>query len=623
MAKIYISGDKSQGSLSCFAPGGLDPLAQSFFVDTPLMLTKVDLFFYAKDDSIPMKLEIRKMVNGLPGPSVIPFSETTVYPASISISNDGSTATSISFKDPLYLDIGEYALVLSTDSLNYRVWISEIGQQDLVTRSLISKQPYIGVLFKSQNASTWTPNQYQDLKFTLYRASFDTSVTGTMQLNVPFTELPKVKLSIDPFEVYPNSNIMRVYHPNHGQNAGSFITLSGFLATNSFGFFANSNFYGIPMNELENVPFTIDNTTLDSYTITLPNTVNGNVTSTIRTGGYYIVASQDFKYDTYYPGISTLAPPGTTLTHKIKSADAVTYAMDSAFTTIAVQDNDFNSSKILAGNTSKQKTTSNTDTFIHQIEISTTNQFLSPIIDTKRMLGTFARNIINNPTYDNQNKIAANDIVTIANANNISVTQVSGRQGLITLTNASDKTNAAGIVKGTYLNITANNGVNNGQYRVLNVTDNGANISIFNVSTTNVSTNSTATYTITNGRNFIAEEAAFDGSVASKYITREVTFVNPCTSFKFYLDVAKPTDADVKFYYKVSNVGDTINLVDKEYTEITGVTIDTSLDGSFDEIEKLVDGLPQFDAIVFKIVFLGSDSANVAKCKNLRIIALA
>lgn len=623
MAKTYISGVKSQGSLSCFAPGGLDPLAQSFFVDTPLMLTKVDLFFYAKDDSIPMKLEIRKMVNGLPGPNVVPFSETTVYPASISTSNDGSTATSISFKDPLYLDIGEYALVLLTDSLNYRVWISEIGQQDLVTNSLISKQPYIGVLFKSQNASTWTPNQYQDLKFTLYRASFNTSVTGTMQLNVPFTELPKVKLSVDPFEVYPGSNIMRVYHPNHGQNAGSFITLSGFLATNSFGFFANSNFYGIPMNELENVPFAIDNTTLDSYTITLPNTVNGNVTSTIRTGGYYIVASQDFKYDTYYPGISTLTPPGTTLTHKIKGADAVTYAMDSTFTTISVQDNDFESSKILVGNTSKQKTTSNSDTFIHQIEFSTSSSFLSPVIDTKRMLGAFARNIINNPTYDNQNKITANDIVTIANASNISVTQISGRQGLITLTNASDKTNAAGIVKGTYLNITANNGVNNGQYRVLNVTDNGANISIFNVSTTNVSTNSTATYTITNGRNFIAEEAAFDGSVASKYITREVTFVNPCTAFKFYVDVAKPTDADVKFYYKVSNVGDTINLVDKEYTEITGITIDTSLDGTFDEIEKIVDGLPQFDAIVFKIVFLGSDSAKIAKCKNLRIIAFA
>ena len=146
----YISGAKAYGSPSCFKPGGLDPLAQSFFVDTPLVLTKVDLFFYSKDNAIPVKLQIRRMVNGFPGPAIIPMSEKIVYPSSISISDDGSTATSISFPEPVYLDIGEYALVLLTDSLNYRVWISEIGQEDILTDSVISEQPYIGVLFKSQ-----------------------------------------------------------------------------------------------------------------------------------------------------------------------------------------------------------------------------------------------------------------------------------------------------------------------------------------------------------------------------------------------------------------------------------------------------------------------------------------
>ena len=44
----------------------------------------------------------------------------------------------------------------------------------------ISTQPTLGSLFKSQNASTWTPSQYEDLKFTLYRAVFDISQTGAM-----------------------------------------------------------------------------------------------------------------------------------------------------------------------------------------------------------------------------------------------------------------------------------------------------------------------------------------------------------------------------------------------------------------------------------------------------------
>ena len=38
------------------------------------------------------------------------------------------------------------------------------------------------MLFKSQNASTWTADQYEDLKFTIYKAAFDTNVTGTVTL---------------------------------------------------------------------------------------------------------------------------------------------------------------------------------------------------------------------------------------------------------------------------------------------------------------------------------------------------------------------------------------------------------------------------------------------------------
>ena len=37
-------------------------------------------------------------------------------------------------------------------------------------------------MFKSQNATTWTPSQFEDLKFTLYRAEFDISNTGTFAI---------------------------------------------------------------------------------------------------------------------------------------------------------------------------------------------------------------------------------------------------------------------------------------------------------------------------------------------------------------------------------------------------------------------------------------------------------
>ena len=81
------------------------------------------------------------------------------------------------------------------------------------------------------------------------------------------------------------------------------------------------------------------------------------------------------------------------------------------------------------------------------------------------------------------------------------------------------------------------------------------------------------------------------------------------------------------FYYKISEVGDTVDLKNKEYTKITGVTIPTSVAGEFYEVTKLVENLPAFDAIIFKIVFLGdavgTNLAQTPKCRNLRIVALA
>jgi len=606
---------------------GKDPLAQSFFVDRGLFLTKVDLFFSEKDNTIPMRIELRKMVNGLPGSFTIPLSNKVVYPEDITTTSDGSTPTTISWDAPIFLEPGEYALVLLAETTKYRVWISQIGQRDIITNSIISEQPYIGVLFKSQNASTWTPDQYQDLKFTLYRAAFDVTVTGAVEFTIPTGLYGTNLLEGASIEVSPNSNIARIYSPRHGQNSGSYISLTGLPTENTFGVNSESTIVGIGVDLLEDVPFVIANTTLDSFTITLPGTVSDNVTSTSRIVNEGVTISRDIVYDTYVPIIPSLRPSGTFIVNKIKTTRASDYTLGTTFSSIKVGEVDFNETKLLASVPNKQQLMSNSVSFLHKVEMITQNEFLSPIIDTEAITGLFVKNVINNPTYDNSNFTSANDIVTIASNTtpNILVTQVStvNAQGIITFTDATDITNAAGIIQGTYLNITSNTAVGTGQYRVIEVRDSGANVAVYNLSGVNVSTMSSDTsLTITNGRNFIAEEAPFDGSAYSKYITRQVDFVNPSDSFKFFVDVVRPSGSNIKFYYKISEVGDTIDLKDKEYTEITDVTLPTTLNGSFSEVSKLVDNLPQFDAIVFKIVFLSDDGTKVPKCKDLRIIAL-
>ncbi len=156
-----------------------DPLAQSFLVDdqTGVFVTKCDVFFEEVDDNdIPVVIQIRTMENGYPTTKVLPFSEIILLPSEISTSSDGSVPTTFNFTAPVYLEREtEYAICLISESTKYRVFISRVGENDLITQAFVSQQPYLGSLFKSQNASTWEPSQWEDLKFALYRADFDTS----------------------------------------------------------------------------------------------------------------------------------------------------------------------------------------------------------------------------------------------------------------------------------------------------------------------------------------------------------------------------------------------------------------------------------------------------------------
>ena len=79
--------------------GGGDPLAQSFVVDEEdgLFITSLDVFFATKSSTIPVRCEIRNMVNGYPGQKIVPFSQKYLNPSAINTSTDGATATKFTF----------------------------------------------------------------------------------------------------------------------------------------------------------------------------------------------------------------------------------------------------------------------------------------------------------------------------------------------------------------------------------------------------------------------------------------------------------------------------------------------------------------------------------------------
>jgi hypothetical protein len=163
----------------------VDPLAQTFLVGQKAgyFVTKVDVYLSAKDDLLPLTVQLRTVVNGTPTSKVYPFGEVVLNPDEVNISDDASVPTTIVFPSPVYLRGGdEAALVLLSEGLGYKAWISRLGEIDISTinnpetsQIVVSSQPDLGSLFKSQNGTTWNPSQYEDLKYTLYRANFVSS----------------------------------------------------------------------------------------------------------------------------------------------------------------------------------------------------------------------------------------------------------------------------------------------------------------------------------------------------------------------------------------------------------------------------------------------------------------
>lgn len=160
-----------------------DPLAQSFMIGnipTGCFITKIDLFFASKDTTIPVSVHIVDCQNGTPTQNIVPGSKVIVAASSVNADNTAATATVVTFELPLYLKSGvEYAIIITSMSDAYSVWIAELGAKN-ISGGMISKNPYIGVFFTSQNASTWTADQTKDLKFNMYRAEYTTTASATV-----------------------------------------------------------------------------------------------------------------------------------------------------------------------------------------------------------------------------------------------------------------------------------------------------------------------------------------------------------------------------------------------------------------------------------------------------------
>ena len=198
----------------------LDPVAQTFIINKEVypegvFLSSVRLFFRSKPTTnVPVVLSIVGTSTGVPSGKPLDYSKVVVYPENVKTSetpyyDNSTTYTEFIFSIPVYIrsDIF-YALVIQSNSSEYVLWVADIGDLPLASSVLatsttdltkISKSPYIGSFFESQNGQTYTPDQNKDLMFVINRCKFNTSaapnigfgaVAGSQQLKRSENTIP-------------------------------------------------------------------------------------------------------------------------------------------------------------------------------------------------------------------------------------------------------------------------------------------------------------------------------------------------------------------------------------------------------------------------------------------------
>lgn len=194
-----------------------DPVAETFSVEKPCFVAAASVYFREVAEDDKMFFMILGTENGYP---CMEKELGVKYFTSkdCKVSEDATEPTTIHFDKPIYLEGGkEYAFVVGGNNPGSFVWVARLGQKDVTQGNVIVTQPNLGSLFKSQNKSTWTPEQYEDLKFDLYRCDFK---SNEMTVVLENRENESVQTKLNPFETQNGSAFVRVHSPNHGMVAG-------------------------------------------------------------------------------------------------------------------------------------------------------------------------------------------------------------------------------------------------------------------------------------------------------------------------------------------------------------------------------------------------------------------
>ena len=533
--------------------------------------------------------------------------------SNINLSSDASTPTTFRFDSPVYLqEDQEVAIVLFTPCERYFAWISRMGEQEVGTTRMISKQPHLGVLFKSQNNSTWSAYDYEDLKFTVYRASFNTTARGTLTLTNDVVETKT--LSADPIRTISGSQFVQVTHPDHHMySASNNVTVSGVASgiTTTLG-------------------AAISSTTQTTITI------NANADFVADSGGSNITIKIG---DEIIQGAKTNA---TTITASTRGYDGTTAATHSNGATVELyqingipldQVNKTHTALANIGIDSYTLATANSAN-------ASSNQGGSAVVVTENAMIDGLQTLLPTMLYP-ETGINSSIRTTTATSPNGTETSFSlaGTSFAKPITlgenfffdkprmicSQINETNEIAGQKSFYLDLEMRSQREN----LSPIVDlDRKSVVAFSNRLNKIDSPSDMGVTALQGDYVSSEQSSGDVNEAI-YVTRRVALDNPATGIKVFLDMNRFASANVKVMYKILRSDDASDFDEIGYNFFNtnggpDTVVNASLSATdFKEYEFTANDLDEFIAFSIKIVMQGTNTSEPPRLKDLRALALA
>jgi hypothetical protein len=437
----------------------------------------------------------------------------------------------------------------------------------------------------------------EDLKFTLRKAVFDTSASGTLTL--ANKTLPVKTLEANPIRTFNGTGLIRIFHKNHGMHSTSDnVTIAGVEA---------GTYNGIAHSDINGTYTSISNITLDSYDVT----TSGTASATGDVGGSSVTATQNRLFDVLQPQIGHIVHPETSLTTTLRkttgkslhgSETPFSLAATTAAENVVLGDNYYSDiPHLVASDINQTNEMSGSKSIVFNLTMSSSNANLSPVVDVKRLNSFAISNRLNNPTVSSTDTLTGDGSTTAftLSSSPSSVHLLAIKKDGKKLQPIDDFT-----VSGT--TITFDSAPGNGSKVIAK---------------------------LTNTVDFEEDTAIEGGSSSGSYLTKPINLENASTALEVRVAASVRSTSSIKCFFRLSGGEETRRIEDIPYTPFntdgsSDTTVDPSkgdvvLDLDFKDYKFSASALPEFTSFQIKIVFNGTVSALPARLKDFRTIALA